>query len=103
MTLTGPDTRPAEGTPEEFVLSSLRSAGYAIRYEEPTAVYRIVEPRGLDRAGAVVGLVIVRNRRIVFAEFLRRLYPYWGRAADTNDYREVLVKLMDDIEEGRRK
>lgn len=103
MTLTGPDTRPAPGSREEAVLTALRTVGYPTRYVEDTAVYRILEPVGLDRPTAVVGLVLIRNRRIVYAEFLRRLYPYWGRTADSSEYLETIDRLEQDIHEGRRK
>lgn len=102
--LDSPDTHPRPKSREEEILSDLRSGGYAIRYDRDGAVHRVLEPHGLNRGPAtVVGIIIIRGYRIVFAEFSRRLYPYWGRSDVDPLYLEARDRFAEDVHEGRRK
>lgn len=104
MSLDSGHTRAVPDSPEAEILAALRSGGYATPYDDQTAEYRILEPRGLGhQAPTVVGFIVIRNRRIAYAEFDRTVLPWWGRTADSREYTESLERLRTLVHEGNRK
>lgn len=101
MTLGSLSTKPRPGTPEHAILADLRSGGYAIRYNDDDGVHRIMAPSAYGNTA--VGLIVVRNDRIAYAEFDGRVFPWWGRPEDTALYDDALANLAADVLEGRRK
>jgi hypothetical protein len=104
MSLDSPATRAHPESTEAEILAELRSAGYGTPYDDQTAEYRIVEPQGIGHGRpTVVGLLVIRDRKIAYAEFDRTVYPWWGRSTHSREYVESLARLRADITEGRRK
>lgn len=101
MTLGGMSTKPRPGTREHAVLADLRSGGYGVRFNDEDGVHRIVAPgaRGME----TVGLLLIRNDRIAYAEFNGRVFPWWGRPEEAALYDEALTNLEADVLDGRRK
>lgn len=101
MSLGGPATRPRPNSREHRLLADLRSGGYAIRYNEDDAVHRIMAPAAYGNT--TVGIIVIREQRINYAEFDRTVYPWWGRSAQGIEYQQALERLQTAVTEGRRK
>lgn len=101
MTLGSIATRPRPNSQEFALIASLRSGGFAIRYNEDDAVHRILEPT--PHGNSTVGLIVIREQRIVYAEFDRVVYPWWGKSTSDRLYHEAFAALETAAVEGRRK
>jgi hypothetical protein len=101
VSLGSASTRPVHGSREDALLASARSGGFAVRYNEDDAVHRILEPT--SRGNSTVGLVMIREGRIMYAEFDRTIYPWWGRSDLSPEYAAAFERLDTAIREGRRK
>lgn len=101
MTLGSVSTRPRPNSPEFHLIALLRSGGFAIRYNEDDGVHRILAPS--QNGNTIVGLIVIREQRIHYAEFDRRIFPWWGRSTSDPLYAEAFANLESDITEGRRK
>lgn len=101
MTLGSLSTRPQPRTREYRLLAKLRSGGYATRYNEDDGVHRIMAPA--EYGNTTVGLIVIREGRINYAEFDNTVFPWWGRSNVDPLYLDALAKLEHVVDEGRRK
>lgn len=93
-----------KGSTTSEVLDALRAAGFLTVLDLEDHVYRVREPQGLDGGAPVlVGLVVVRQHRIRYAEFHRQVFAWWGMTENSIAHRDALALLLDAIHEWRRK
>lgn len=93
-----------KGSSTTTVLDALRTAGFLTVLDLEDHVYRVREPQGLDGGGPrLVGLVIVRNHRIRYAELYGQVFAWWGDVENTIAHRQSLEDLLWAVHERRRK
>lgn len=61
------------------IVDAVTDAGYTIRHDTADDVHRIYQPDPIYRDGAdkLVGMVIVREGAVRYAELLGKIYPWW--------------------------
>lgn len=92
------------GSTSAEVLDAIRTAGYLTVLDLEDHVYRIREPQGMDGGTPrLVGLLVVRQHRIRYAEFRGQVFAWWGVAENSPEHRDSLWLLLDAISAWRRK
>jgi hypothetical protein len=91
----------------QLLLSRFREAGYQVRFDPTDKVHRIyvVVGHGTRAHQVLVGLVVIRNcptdmePRVVYAEMMGRLYPWWGHDRNSTEYLQSASALVDQIDD----
>jgi hypothetical protein len=84
------------------LIGEIAAAGYEVRHHTLDDVHRVYL-RGPNPFAPIrlVGMVIVRDRRVRYAEMLGVIFPWWGATDESPDERAVVVdkslELLRDL------
>ena len=95
----------APGSVAEQTLDAIRSAGFLVILDPTDRVHRIRWPRELtSTAGPVlVGMVIIRDGCIRYAEFRGDVFAWWGNDDRSAKHRWSVEGFLAAVQEGARK